>query len=396
MESDQLDYKLLIVDDEVAITKSLARHFRGKYTVFTVNSATEAIEVMEEHNAQVIISDQRMPGLTGVDFFNIIKDKYPDALRLIITGYSDIEAVVGAINEGQVFRYITKPWNPKELDSTIREAFDKYELTTKNRKLMKTLQDTNKLLEEKVKLRTEELEKTNLKLSKLNKEKNQYIGIVAHDLKNPIGAAQSFSELLLNDYDSYLREERFKFLNIINGRCTYALSLIENFLDASKIEAGIFELNMEKKDYVGFVKEVVANNQILTKRKKQLIRLNTYPTKVEFSFDKQKMEEVLNNLLVNASKFSLPGTTISLTITEENNCVVTEVKDQGQGIPEDELPEIFNPYKTASSQSTGGEKKTGLGLAIVKKIIDAHNGTIKVQSQVEAGSAFIFTLPKVE
>ncbi len=101
------------------------------HTAINVN---EAIQVMENENIQVVVSDQRMPGLTGVDFFRKIKDRYPDALKLILTGYSDIEAVIGAINEGQVFRYITKPWNPVELEITIKEAFEKYELITKKPK----------------------------------------------------------------------------------------------------------------------------------------------------------------------------------------------------------------------------------------------------------------------
>jgi len=108
--------------------------------------------IMEKEHIQVILSDQRMPDMTGVDFFSMIKDKYPDALKLLITGYSDIEAVIGAINEGQVFRYVTKPWNPAELESIVREAFEKYELITNNRRLMLSLQDSNIRLEEKVKM----------------------------------------------------------------------------------------------------------------------------------------------------------------------------------------------------------------------------------------------------
>ena len=133
---DSKAYNLLIVDDEVEITKSIARQFRRKYNVYSATSATNAISIMEKEHIQVILSDQRMPEMTGVDFFGAIKDKYPDALKLLLTGYSDIEAVIGAINEGQVFRYITKPWNPEELDSIVNEAFEKYELITNNRRLM--------------------------------------------------------------------------------------------------------------------------------------------------------------------------------------------------------------------------------------------------------------------
>jgi response regulator RpfG family c-di-GMP phosphodiesterase len=216
MNLEQKKHNLLIVDDEVEITKSIARQFRRTYNIYTATNAIDAIKIMENDHIQVVISDQRMPEITGVDFFNRIKDKYPNALKLILTGYADIEAVIGAIYEGHVFRYITKPWNPTELELTIKEAFDKYELITRNQQLMLNLQETNHNLEEKVNHRTQELKKSNNKLKALNTEKNRYIGIVAHDLRNPIGAAKSFSDLLLEDRENCTEEQQIQYITIIN------------------------------------------------------------------------------------------------------------------------------------------------------------------------------------
>ena len=123
--NDMEKYNLLVVDDEIEILKSIKRQFRKKYNVFTAENAIEALQVMANESIQVVISDQRMPAMSGTEFLNIVKEKFPEALKLIITGYSDIEAVIGAINEGQIFRYITKPWNPIELESILSEAFEK-------------------------------------------------------------------------------------------------------------------------------------------------------------------------------------------------------------------------------------------------------------------------------
>ncbi|MDP3912645.1 MAG: response regulator [Bacteroidota bacterium] len=232
---NEKDHNLLIIDDEVDITKALVRQFRRKYNVFASTDATDALKIMEREKIQVVLSDQRMPGMTGVDFFAQIKDKYPDALKLILTGYSDIEAVIGAINEGQVFRYVKKPWNPDELESIIREAFEKYELITNNRKLMSSLQEANQNLEAKVKARTLELEKVNSRLSELNIEKNRYIGMVAHDLRNPIGVAGSFSDILIDDFDTIPKETQLEYLGHINASCDFSLNLIRDFLDVSKL-----------------------------------------------------------------------------------------------------------------------------------------------------------------
>ena len=389
----ELDYKLLIIDDEVEITRTIARQFRKKYKVYTATSAQEALTIMEKEHIQVILSDQRMPGISGVDFFGLIKDKYPDALKLILTGYSDIEAVIGAINEGQVFRYITKPWNPDELESILNEAFEKYELITNNRKLMFRLQEANELLEQKVKLRTSELENSNLRLSELNREKNRYIGMVAHDLRNPISIAEAFSGLLIERSGTFDRADQLEYIRIINKECAFSLSLIQEFLNTSKIEAGIFDLKLQTLDFPEFVRSNARRNGILLQQKSQHIEVRAVKAELKATFDPEKMEQVLNNLISNAGKYSLPGTTITIEIGKSENDVLTHVIDQGQGIPEDELSTIFRSYTTGSVRATHNEKSTGLGLAIVRKIIEAHQGNISVESEVGKGSVFSFRFP---
>ena len=390
---DNMDYNLLIVDDEIEVTKSLARQFRRKYKVHTAINVNEAIMVMENENIQVVVSDQRMPGLTGVDFFHKIKDRYPDALKLILTGFSDIEAVIGAINEGQVFRYITKPWNPVELEITIKEAFEKYELITKNRKLMRNLQEANQSLEEKVKLRTMELEQSNDKLKHLNIEKNKYVGIVAHDLRGPIGNVFNFSELLISQYSDLSEEQHKKFLSIINERSSYSLNMIESFLDASKIESGILDLNFKIWDFSELIKNNISQNVFFADKKSQKLIFVCNEENLSILCDKDKIEQVINNLISNAIKFSPIGKNIWIKVEKNDNQFVTSVIDEGQGIPESELKSIFNSYQTTSVESTAGEKSTGLGLAIVKKIIEAHDGKIWVESEVGKGSCFTFSLP---
>lgn len=386
------NYNLLIIDDELEITKSIARQFRKKYKVFTATSALEGIELMEKEHIQVIISDQRMPEMTGVDFFGIIKDKYPDALKLLLTGYADIEAVIGAINEGQVFRYVTKPWNPEELDTILKEAFEKYELITKNRRLMLRLQDANQSLEQKVKERTSDLEQLNSRLADLNQEKNRYIGMVAHDLRNPIGTAGLFSELLLENYDDLAKSEHLEYIGLIQKSCSFSLDLIHEFLDISKIEGGIFDLKTEQTNYIELVRANVELNRMLAHKKSQEIVISTNIPEISLIIDKNKIEQVLNNLIGNAIKYSFPKSKISVDIFEINNQLVTKIIDQGQGIPNDELSRIFQPFQTASVKATSSEKSTGLGLAIVKKIIEAHGGTVQVESEVGIGSVFVFNL----
>ncbi|MDP3180573.1 MAG: hybrid sensor histidine kinase/response regulator, partial [Bacteroidota bacterium] len=339
---------------------------RRKYNVFASTDATDALKIMESKKIQVVLSDQRMPGMTGVDFFTQIKDKYPDALKLILTGYSDIEAVIGAINEGQVFRYVKKPWNPDELETIIREAFEKYELITNNRKLMASLQEANQNLEAKVLARTLELEKVNASLSELNLEKNKYIGMVAHDLRNPIGVAGSFSEILIDDFDTIPKETQLEYLGYINSSCDFSLNLIHDFLDVSKIESGVFDLNLTELEYLSFIKKSIVHEKILAKNKSQEIIISTDLNSIVTKLDSNKIQQVLNNLLSNAIKYSFPNTKIVIDISDNGDEVVTKIIDQGQGIPAEELQKLFTPFQTTSVKATANEKSTGLGLAIVK------------------------------
>lgn len=384
---------LLVIDDEIDIIRALERQFRRKYKVFSTTNPIEGLSIMRRENIHVVLSDQRMPGMTGVDFFTHIKDKFPDTLKLILTGYTDVESVIGAINDGQVFRYVKKPWNPDELDLVVREAFEKYELVADNRKLLKELQEINTTLEDKVKDRTRELEMMNERLFELNREKNRYIGMVAHDLRNPISIAASYSDILIEDYDSIPKCDQFEYLGQINSSCYFSLDLIRDFLDASKIEAGIFDLNLARHDYIKVVNDNIRLNEILARSKSQEIMLKCCYERISANFDSNKIQQVLNNLLSNAIKYSHSNKRIVVEVLVDNHEIQTRIIDQGQGIPADELPKLFQPFQTTSVKPTGNEKSTGLGLALVKKIIEAHQGCIKVESQVGVGSVFTFSFP---
>jgi signal transduction histidine kinase len=273
------------------------------------------------------------------------------------------------------------------------------ELIEENNKMGILNQEVNnlqrQLIKEKKNLQSTlaELKKLNDKLSELNLEKNRYIGMVAHDLRNPIGIAESFSEILIENLTNFTNDTQLEYLKQINDSCSFSLNLIRDFLDTSKIEAGIFDLNLNDQEYLSFVKNNILQNHILAQKKFQQIIINTSCDEVIITFDKNKIQQVLNNLLSNAIKYSAGNTTILIDISKKENFIVTKITDQGLGIPENEITKLFRPFQTTSVKPTANEKTTGLGLAIVKKIVEAHNGTIKVESTVGVGTTFIFSLP---
>lgn len=161
---------ILYVDDNKENLTSFRFNFISLYVVYIANSAEEGLKVLEENEIKVIISDQKMPGMTGVDFLAITAKKYPDILRLILTGYSEIDAIIRAINEGHIYRYLSKPWNKDELKVTIDNALRTFHLKKENKQLIEDLKEANKNLESKVERRTVELSKQKKTLEEQNAE----------------------------------------------------------------------------------------------------------------------------------------------------------------------------------------------------------------------------------
>lgn len=383
--------QLLIVDDEREILKSLRRQFRRDYDVYTAESADEAYSIMLQTPIHVIISDQRMPGVSGSEFFSRVKDDFPDAMRLLLTGYADIQAVISAVNDGNIFRYVLKPWDPSELASIVRDAFSRYMLTAQNRVLLTELQEANALLEARVSERTTLLEQANERLRMLVEQRDIFIGMAAHDLRTPIQVVQGFTDLLLH---TRTRPEEIRdFVIIIQETLRDMLTLLNNLLDITAIESGKILLHKADVNVREFIDRVVKLNRLIGEKKGIYLRTELDPDLPRFSFDRQRIEQVLNNLLSNAFKFSHSGTEVTLRVQKLDGEVLFTVIDQGIGIRSDETSRLFNEFQRTSSKPTGSESSTGLGLSICRRLVDLHNGRIGVDSQVGAGSRFYFTLP---
>ena len=132
---------ILVVDDEPDILHSLKGLLRRDFEVHTANSGAEAIEVLQRHVVHVVMTDQRMPQMTGVEFLRHIKSEHPEAIRMIFTGYADVQAVIDAVNQGNVFRYVAKPWNPDELIEALREAGEVYDRIGERERLLSDLRE---------------------------------------------------------------------------------------------------------------------------------------------------------------------------------------------------------------------------------------------------------------
>ncbi|MBP6672657.1 MAG: response regulator [Bacteroidetes bacterium] len=242
------------------------------------------------------------------------------------------------------------------------------------------------------------LEKARLyqQLIELNITKDKFIGIAAHDLRNPLGAIIGFSELMKEDPVIINHPELAESVEFISMAGNAALALINDLLDYAAIESGHLTIEQFPVELQSFLLEAVTTHQMFSKAKNITISSNIaadLPASV--NMDRRRIRQVLDNFISNALKYSHTGTHIDVRLTLQNGSLRCDVSDQGQGIPEAELSKLFHEYSRTSVQPTAGEKSTGLGLAIVKKIIKEHGGEVGATSTVGKGSTFFFVIPLV-
>lgn len=237
------------------------------------------------------------------------------------------------------------------------------------------------------------IETQNDKLRELNDLKNQFLGIAAHDLHNPLGNIQMIAQLLLQDDFEFEPADYQTFMEDVLKQSTYMLNLLDNLLDVSQIESGKFTLNPKPIPLADFLTELVKRHDRMAEAKGTHVYLDAASGGV-ISADPLRLRQVLDNLISNAVKYSPPNSEIHIRSTRPD---IThwrfEVHDQGPGLSEADHASLFQDFARLSAKPTGGESSHGLGLAITRRIIDAHGGEIGSYNRDNGGAVFWFTLP---
>ena len=165
MNIKKTSHPILYIDDEEDNLTVFNAAFRRNYEVHLAISGHKGLEIMKKHNIHLVITDQRMPEMTGIEFLEKIISHYPDCIRMVLTGFSDVEAIIQAINKGRVYHYITKPWNKEEFKITMDRALEAYNLKLQNKKLIENLKEANQNLEQKVIRRTKQIEQQKIEIT---------------------------------------------------------------------------------------------------------------------------------------------------------------------------------------------------------------------------------------
>ncbi len=380
--------RILVVDDNPVETGLLTYHISRNTDseLITADRGEEALELLEKDHERVpdlVLLDVVMPGMDGFRMAKHLKDneRTKDIPIIFITSLDDVESKVRAFEHGGV-DYICKPFNKDELLARINAHIR-----------LKTLGDELRAKNKELDVLNRQLERRKEELEQLNQQKNQFIGIVAHDLRNPITVIMGTGELLKMKLNNMLDQKQLKYLTMIKSSSLFMLNLINDLIDIHMVESGELTLRKQWTDMTNLMRQNVELNNFLSEYKNTKIRFDCAEEGVNLFVDPSRVEQILNNLVSNAVKFSEEGSTVRLGLKAGTSHVEITVSDEGQGIPPEDLRTIFKPYERASVRPTAGEKGTGLGLAIVKKVVEGHNGTIKVESEVGKGSMFTVSLP---
>ena len=349
--------KILYVDDEINNLTGFKASFRMNYNIMIAVNATDAMQHLSSHpDIRVIFCDQRMPGKTGVQFFEEIRSRYPKPIRILLTGYTDIDSVIDSINLGNVFRYVKKPWADDDILGAINEANKFYV--------------SNSLLA----VKNEELQRAYNELDKFSYS-------VTHDMRGPLLSVLGAIEAAQHMDD--ITEIR-KMLMMMKDSVRNLDDFIQSIHDYYNLNRG--ELEIKEIDF-----NELAEEQIKIFNFTYLMSDVTFNTNIiqkeTFRGDVLSVKLILNNLLSNAFKYQRKDNknkTVDLNILVENGYAVIDVIDNGVGIAENYLGDIFNMFFRASTQDVG----SGFGLYNVKAAVTKLNGKITVDSELNKGTHF--------
>ena len=358
--------RILVVDDDrmnIRILESILK--REGYTLFSTETAEEALSVYPSYKPDLVLLDVMLPGIDGFETCRRLRATYGDdcAPILFITAKAESEDVVAGFNAGGS-DYLPKPFRAKEALVRIRTHLERRFYAAQ--------------------------------LRGANEAKNKFLGMCAHDLRNPLASIRGLAEFLREPSIGPLNAEQTDIVESIHGASQSMLGLVNELLDIATIEAGELRLALAPASLRELADKAIRLASIEAARKGTRIELDPSSSRAVVPADAARIRQVIDNLLSNAVKYSPPGSHVSVRVEQVDSpapAAVLSVRDQGPGIPDAERGRLFQDFGRLSVKPTGGEKSTGLGLAICRKIVEAHRGHIEAVNQPAGGCVFSFHLP---
>src|SRR4051812_22117275 len=378
---------LLLVDDEARNLDALEAILDDpSYHLLRADNADAALRQLLQHQVAAIVLDIKMPGVSGFELANLIKGtrKYRQIPIVFLTAYHVEDADVMAGYSAGAVDYLTKPVKPQILRHKIGVFADLFRKT-------RALAELNDTLELRVKERTEELASSEAALRDANRQKDQFLATLAHELRNPLAPLRTGLDLLIQRPDAPVSASS-RVLGAMNRQLDHMVRLIDDLLDVSRISRGVLELRREPTDLATVVGNAIESARPFIEKKQQAVAVVSGAA-VRAEVDPTRIAQIIGNLLHNASKFSPVGAEIRVELAVDRGDAVVRVIDRGIGIPPGEIERAFDMFSQVRSARIASGTGLGIGLALARRLAELHGGTLVATSEGDGrGSTFTLTL----
>lgn len=368
--------KILVVDDEPFIRAGIDRILRNfkvdypfmdepfEFTILEAASGEEGVESIERDKPDIILLDNKLPGIQGVEVLEYVKKKKYDIVVVMITSFASLDLAVKATSDG-AYDFIPKPFTPQELKSAI-ESITKHVFLVR---MTKQMQATGKQI------------------------RFQFLSVLSHELKAPLNAIEGYLKMMqerqlgdkIDDYDQVI-DRSLKRIKAMRN-------LIFDLLDMTRIESGQKEKDLKPLNLVDVARTSIDTAKPMAIQKEVKMKLHA-PASVSFTGDAGEMEIIFNNLVSNAVKYNREGGSVDITLTESEQQISIVVADSGIGMTEEEVGRLFQEFVRIKNEKTKEITGTGLGLSILKKLVETYSGTVSVESTPDVGTKFTVLLPQ--
>lgn len=359
--------RILLIDDEEVVIDSCSQILAGgPYEIASASDGTAGLRLVSEFRPDLVFVDLKMPGISGFEVIEKIREMDPTIVMVVITGFAAVSSAVEAMKNG-AYDFLPKPFTPEEFRLITQRSLEKRRLTL----------ETIALRQEREMLR------------------EHFAHIVSHELKAPLSAVQQNLFALEFELSDSLTETQKEQMQRLKTRVEEMLKLINSWLkvisvDIHKLKEGFAQIPIRLP-----ISKALESVETLAAKKNVEIAVSIADAPCLVNGDELSLAEAFVNLLGNAIKYSHDGGGIALRVEEDGDEVLISIKDNGIGIPPEDLPHIFEGFYR------GGDARTaaagyGIGLAVSRQIIEAHDGTISVESELGRGSTFVIRLPAVK
>jgi signal transduction histidine kinase len=355
--------KVLVIDDEENICKSCAEVLQDDgYAVTTFTKPSDALKYLHDEDIDLILLDLKMPEADGLEVLKQLRAHHRETLVVVITGYASVETAVASLKLG-AFDYVSKPFTPDELSLAAKRAFEHKRLVA----------DYRKMNEQRL-MRSEKLASI-----------GRLAAGIAHEINNPLTSVLTFSSLLLRKAEVEDQKEKLEIIVKETTRCRQIVRDLLNFARQGEPKKEECSINQVIESALSLTKNQLKMSEMRIAVKKELEELPL------LQLDPDQMLEVFVNIIINAIDAMPQGGELNFTtrLVPGGKSVEIRASDTGYGIPRENLAKVFDPFFTTKDAGKG----TGLGLSVTYGIIDRHNGTIDVESEVRKGTTFIIKLP---